>query len=168
MGKTAKIILSIIGVLALACLVGVVVLAKVGKEKFGAFLEENQRTSAEGRTWGGGHAQSECVDEGQARALRCGDTEVRCQIAAQSFTTACLAAAAPTAGLCDGVPHPQDYMSGSQWKAQRCAALNSPQSPQSGAAMRCQNHLSALQNHCARTRAPVPTPTPAADAAAAP
>ncbi|MDB4932992.1 MAG: hypothetical protein JWM10_5476 [Myxococcaceae bacterium] len=161
MGKTAKIILSIIGVLALACLVGSVVLVKVGKEKLGAFVQETQRQNAEARTWARGRAQSECVDEGLTRVQRCGDAAFGCQVSVQSFTSACLSSAAPTPGLCDGVPHPQDYNSGAQWKALRCAAYNAPQS---GAAMRCQNLLSALQNHCARSR----LPAPAADASVAP
>jgi hypothetical protein len=160
MGKTAKIILSIVGVLALACLVGSVVLVKVGKQKFGEFVQESQRQTNAARTWARGHAQSECVDEGLTRVQRC--TDLRCQIAAQTFTDACLSSAAPSPGLCEAVPHPQDYMSGSQWKALRCAAYNGPSSAQSPAAMRCQNLLSALQNHCARSRVASP------DAAVAP
>jgi hypothetical protein len=143
-GKTAKIILSIVGVFILACIVGSVLFVRFTKKTFTALADEAQRQSTEARAWARGHQQGECMDEGMARVQRC--PGIQCQIAVQTFTAVCLSAAAPTAGLCDGVPHPQDFMATSQWINNRCMAFNTPQSAQGS--MRCRNLLPALQRHC--------------------
>jgi hypothetical protein len=169
-GKTAKIILSIVGVFILACIVGSVLFVRFTKKTFTALADEAQRQSTEARAWARGHQQGECMDEGMARVQRC--PGIQCQIAVQTFTAACLSAAAPTAGLCDGVPHPQDFMATSQWINNRCMAFHSPQSAPAQASMRCRNLLPALQRHCfaraliaadAAAAAPpaVPAPVPA-------
>jgi hypothetical protein len=160
MSKTTKIILSVIGVLLLACVVGVSVLARYGKKTFNEFAQETRRQTVEARAWAQGHAQGECVDEGLARVQRC--SGFQCQVGVQTFTTACLDVAAPTPGLCDGVPHPQDYMSSSLWRNGRCGAQSQ------AAATRCHNLLSALQNHCAAHRAATVDAAVAATDAAVP
>ena len=160
MGKTAKIILAIVGVFILACLVGSVKLARFGGRKFNELAQEAQRQSAAARTWANGHMQGECMDEGMQRVQRC--PGVQCQIAVQTFTSVCLSAAAPTVGLCEGVPGPQDFMATSQWINNRCAAFNGRQSAPGEPAMRCRNLLPVLQRHCFAHPAATP------DAAVAP
>ncbi len=122
MGKTAKIILAIVGVFILACLVGSVMLGRFGSRKFTEVMQEAQRQSAEARTWARSHSQGECMDEGMSRVQGC--PGIQCQIAVQTFTSVCLSAASPTADLCDGVPDPQEFMATSQWINNRCAAFN--------------------------------------------
>lgn len=150
MGKTAKIILSIVGVFILACIVGTALFARFAKRSIEGITQETQRQVTEGRAFAVGRAQAQCVDEGLARVQRC--PGISCQIAVQTFTSTCLSRAAPTPGLCEGVPHPQDFMSSAQWANGRCAPLNGPQSAQSEAARRCHNQLRVLQSHCALQR----------------
>lgn len=159
MGKTAKIILAIVGVFILACLVGSVMLGRFGSRKFTEVMREAQRQSAEARTWARSHSQGDCMDEGMQRAQRC--PGIQCQIALQAFTAVCLSAASPTAGLCDGVPGPQDFTASSQWINNRCAAFDGPQSAPGGAAMRCRNLLPVLQRHCFAPPDASVAPTPA-------
>lgn len=146
MGKTAKIILAIVGVFILACVVGSVVLARFGRQKFTEISQEALRQSTEARTWARGRAQGDCMDEGLARVQRC--PGIQCQLAVQSFTSTCLAAAAASPGLCDGVPGPQDFMATSQWINNRCRAFDGAQSAPAEASLRCRNLLPVLQRHC--------------------
>ncbi len=123
------------------------VLARYGKRKFGEFAREAQRQSLEARTWARAHTQGECMDEGMQRVQRC--PGIPCQIGVQTFTSVCLSAAAPTPGLCDGVPGPQDFMATSQWINTRCMAFAGPQSAPSEQSMRCRNLVPVLHRHCA-------------------
>jgi len=170
MGKTAKIILAIVGVFILACLVGSVVLARFGKQKFGEIVQEAQRQNVEARSWARAHSQGDCMNEGLARVQACpGSPSIQCQIAVQAFTSTCLSAASPTPGLCEAVPSPQDFMGTSQWINTRCAAFNGPGSAPGEASMRCRNLLPALQRHCfARAMVAAPDAAVAAAPDAAP
>ena len=165
MGKTAKIILAIVGVFILACLVGSVLLARFGKQKFGEVMQEAQRQSVEARAWARTHSQGDCINEGMTRVQAC--PSIQCQLAVQTFTSVCLSAASPTAGLCDGVPGPQEFMAASQWINNRCAAFNGPQSAPGEPSMRCRNLLPVLQRHCyAQVMIASPDAAVSADAAA--
>lgn len=167
MGKTAKIILAIVGVFILACLVGSVVLARYGKQKFGEIVQEAQRQTAEARTWARAHSQGDCMNEGLSRVQAC--PSLQCQIAVQTFTSTCLTAASPTPGLCEGVPSPQDFMGTSQWINTRCSAFNGPNSVPGEPSMRCRNLLPVLQRHCfARPMIAAPDASVAATPDAAP
>lgn len=140
MGKTAKIVLGVIALFAVACFVGAIVLAKVGKQKMEGFAHDLERQTAEARAWGASHAQGDCMTEGLQRVARCDG--IGCQLQVQNFATVCLQTAAPTAGLCDGIPAPQDFAASGQWVNSRCMAMTGEQ------AMRCRNLVPVLQRHC--------------------
>lgn len=176
MGKTAKIILGVLGFFVIVCIVAVVAGGTFLKQKVGGLVEETQRAQTEARTWGPGHTQADCIDEGMRRARGC--TGFSCQVGVQTFTSTCLSAAAPTPGICDGVPHPQDFRSGALWRSTRCPVTGA-QSVPDVATRACQQVMPILQNHCAgrsipvqadASVAPAPTaePTPAPTAAPAP
>lgn len=158
MGKTAKIILGLLGFFVLVCIVGGVLLARFGKQQIGGLVEETQRQTTEARAWARTHAQADCMDEGIRRSRAC--TGFQCQVGVQSFTSTCLSTAAPTPGLCDGVPHPEDFRSGSIWRNGRCPVTGTPAAPDP-AARACQQVMPVLQGYCAAVAA-------RADAAAAP
>ncbi|TAK30303.1 MAG: hypothetical protein EPO40_07895 [Myxococcaceae bacterium] len=165
MGKTAKIILAIVGIFILACLVGSVLLARFGKQKFGEVVQEAQRQSVEARAWARTHSQGDCINEGMSRVQAC--PGIQCQLAVQTFTSTCLSAASRTPDLCVGVPAPQDFMGTSQWINTRCAAFNGPQSAPGEPSMRCRNLLPVLQRHCfAQVMIASPDAAVSADAAA--
>lgn len=150
MGKTAKIVLGVIGVFVLACVVGAVLLGRFAKQKIGGIVEETQRATAEARTFARTHQQGDCMDEGMRRARGC--AAFQCMVATQNFTAICLSAAAATPGICDGVPHPQDFMSSSRWINSRCP-VTGPTSAPDQASLACRNVVPALQAHCARQSA---------------
>lgn len=143
MGKTTKIVLGVVGTIALfggLCFVGIVMLAKKGQRELEGFARDSEQQAAEARTWATQHAQGECMNEGLRRMGTCNG--FRCQIQVQSFTMVCLSRAAPTAGLCDGIPAPQDFMATSQWVNSRCV------DPTPDQATKCRNLMSVLQRHC--------------------
>ncbi len=174
MGKTAKIILGVLGFFVLACIVAGVVSVTFVKKKIGNVAEEMQRQQTEARTWARGHAQAECLDQGMVRARTCAG--FTCQMGVQTFTSNCLSLATPTPGLCEGVPHPQDFQSGSIWRNGRCP-ITGTQSAPDATSTACLQVMSILQAHCAARAAradaavaPMPTaePTPAPTAAPTP
>lgn len=146
MGKTAKIVLGVLGFFVLACVVGAVLLGRFAKQKLGGLVEETQRATTEARAFARAHSQGECMNEGLRRARGC--TGFQCQVATQSFTSTCLSAATPTPGICDGVPHPQDFMSSSRWLSSRCP-VTGPTSVPDQASLACRNVVPALQGYCA-------------------
>ena len=164
MGKTAKIILGLLGFFVLACIVAVVAGGTFLKQKVGGIVEETQRQQTEARTFARTHAQAECMDEGIRRSRGCAGFS--CQVGVQSFTSACLSTATPTPGLCDGVPHPQDFQSGSIWRNGRCPVTGT-QSVPDATTRACQQVTPVLQGYCAAVAAradaavaPAPTAAP--------
>jgi hypothetical protein len=85
--------------------------------------ESGQRVMAEAESFAASHSQDECIDEGLRRKDACGSgMEVICNAEAGIFLRRCLEAAAPTPGLCDGVPPPGEIMAGATWAVGYCAA----------------------------------------------
>lgn len=170
MGKTAKIILGVIGFFVLACIVAAVLGGRFLTGKFTEVVQESQRQSEAARTWARAHTQGDCMDEGMRRVLACppAGAGFQCQLGVQSFGAVCLLSAAPTPGLCDGVPSPQEFTASSQWINARCSPLDGLESAPSDRSLRCRNFVPVLQHHCARrmVRAPVATAPDAAPAAA--
>ncbi len=170
MGKTAKIILGVLGFFVLVCIVAVVAGGAFVKKKFGGFADEMQRQQTEARTWARSHTQAECMDEGMVRARGC--SGFSCQVGIQAFTSTCLSLATPTPGICDGVPHPRDMQSGGVWRNGRCP-ITGAQSVPDATTRACFQVTSVLQGYCAARAigadaAVAPTPTAAPTAAPTP
>lgn len=109
-----------------------------------SFRESGARIEGEAAAFAASHTQGECVDEGLARDGRCGDPmAIMCHAEARVFVSRCLATAAPTPELCDGVPPPTEIMAGAHWSVAECSRRGHAGDQQCGQLMR------AIVEHCA-------------------
>ncbi len=139
MGKAAKTLLAIgavIVLLAVAAIAGLVWWLDANKERLKA---QGDAAKSEAATFAAGRSQRDCVAEGLRRVSACDG--LMCRALAEIFVEACLGAAEPTSGLCDGVPKTGEIMASVKWRLAQCAQ-------RAGDAKQCSNLMGAVQDYC--------------------
>ena len=141
MGREIKILLIVLAsIVALAGLVivGAGTILYLNKDKL---VEGAKDLMAEGAQFGEETDERGCLDEAMSRAEGAGNLGA---IRPSLFLGACLRAAAPAEGFCEGVPAPGDIMKTVSWAAERCAAAGRPND------QACTHLMQAVQRHCDR------------------
>src|SRR5690242_17193889 len=100
---------------------------------------QGQAQQREATQFAASHDQAQCFDEAKRRDDVCGpSTEISCHVQSGLFFDACLDAATPTPGICDGVPPSTEIMQSAQWEVGLCQGQ-----PDNG--QNCRNLLQTLQ-----------------------
>lgn len=90
------------------------------------------------------HAEGECVDQSLARVYKCDG--IKCRAGVAIFLEKCLPLAAPTHGICDGVPKHDDILAAATWAVEFCEKKGSAQPKE------CANLVNKLAAHCETPR----------------
>jgi len=123
------------------------------------YMKETERGRVAGAEFGRTTDQNGCVENALVRSRDCGPMDMSCQMFSQGFLPKCLETAEPVAGLCDGVPGPNDFAGSIRYRTEYCAARVGPRQDQQAA---CQQVAMQIQFHC--THAPsLRAPTPDVD-----
>lgn len=118
------------------------------KNNEAALRAEAEQASASAQRFGREHRQQQCLPEALKRSAACGD--FACRMAQSAFTGVCLAVAAPSDGLCEGVPAADSLVDVTRWTMARCEA--------DGVKASCPAEIySQLAHYCA-SQAPVAEP----------
>lgn len=128
--QTVKVVLLVVGALALLGFLGFVAAGVAGW----LWLEDNAETISErsrearqgGAAFGLEHSTDECVDAALERVDGCGTLELHCHVVAGDFLSACLDTATRSEGFCDGVPRPSDALGLSSWGSAFCHRHHRP------------------------------------------
>lgn len=136
------------GLLGVAVIGGAVWWFSANKDRL---LAEGKESVAEAEAFATNHDQTACVDEGLRRGGTC-DGFV-CEVKAKVFTTTCLQRAAPTPGLCTGVPAPTEIIKTASWVIDECQRRGKRSDDQ-----RCQRLVQAVPEACQHPSA-APTTT---------
>ena len=127
------------GILALLG-IGVVVAGVVWfNNNKGRLVEGAQKTIAEADAFAATHDQQGCMGEGLTRSTQC--TGIMCNTELQVFVQRCLQKATPNAGICDGVPRPNEIMATANWSLAECQKKNRSD-------QQCRQLMQALPNYC--------------------
>ena len=146
MSKNLKIVLVILGVVALSCLVCTGGAFFWIQSSVDGMAQMGEEVTAEAAAFAAGKEDVECVDESLQRALACGDIEVTCRARASVFLTQCANAAAATEGFCAGVPTPASF---SEEVAQTVAwSLAECQRRSHADEQRCADHIKTVVKIC--------------------
>ncbi len=135
-----KVVLALLvaGVVCVAGLIGVgVYVWKKHGPQFVASVEQGER---EGREFGGGRENQECVDEGARRFRDAGGiTEYMRQAI---FVRSCLEASRETPGFCEAVPGQFEFTKTISWRRQQCDRYGLTEQQQ------CNQLFQQVQQYC--------------------
>ena len=137
------IVIAIIGVVAVAAMVGTgVYLWKQYGPQFVAGVEQGAQ---EGKAFGGKTDNQGCVDEGVRRHRQAAG--ISDFIKSGVFMQGCLEASRETPGFCDGVPDRLQFIKSVTWREEQCAkhGLGGQQDT-------CGKLFEQVQRHCERRR----------------
>lgn len=134
------LVLVLVGILAVASLIGIGVY--VWKQRGPQFVADIKEGDREGREFGEGTDNQECVDEGARRHRRgegFGDF-----LKSGIFLQSCLQASRETPGFCEGVPGPLEFTKTIQWRREQCQKYGLTEAQQ------CGNFFQQVQQFCER------------------
>ena len=131
------IIFGVLVLIGLAAVGGFVWWIAANKDRL---LAEGKESIEEAQRYAASHEQKECVDEGLARANRCGG--LMCETNASVFTTACIREAEISPGFCDEVPERTEIIAMSRWAIAECKRRGK------GNVQRCQRLMQGVAEAC--------------------
>jgi hypothetical protein len=111
-------LLIIFGVFALIGIAGVGVLVWWINANKDRIAGDAQKSMHDAREFATSHDQTACVDEGLRRGAQCDG--IMCEANAQIFLKLCIQQAPKTAGFCESVPKPSEYMKTGTWIVDEC------------------------------------------------
>jgi len=85
-----------------------------------------------------------CVDQSLERYKK--RPGIAGSISTSLFLQGCLIESSPTAGFCDDVPRPIEFMKSASWQIQKCKDAGMADDPY------CRQIFAAVQQHCERVR----------------
>lgn len=142
--RVVMILLAVLAAGVVMCLVCGTIGAFQSRQWFDRMLEEGQRTMAEADTFGAGHDQQACLEEGLHRSDACEPTGMGCFTQVSVFLDRCFDVSAPTPNFCDGVPPQTEIMQGVTWARETCTRLGRLRDAH------CPQIVQSVQRACAR------------------
>ncbi len=140
-----KATLVVCGVLFVLGGAAVVIGVSWWRQNKGRLIESARSAHAQGEELGRRSDTRGCLDAAVER-LRA-DGNLPPAVKTNLFFNACLGAARPSPGFCDGVPPPSDFLKSIEWRTRRCQELQLSPST-------CGQLLAIVQTHCARAAPP--------------
>ena len=142
MSTSAKVVLGILAALLLVSILSCLGLKMWFEDNKDELANMGEEADAAGIEYGIGSDQAGCVGAGLSQQDGCGAFDPMCEAENSIWLRACLSAATPTPGFCDGVPEKSDIIDSATWAVGTCMNLGRPDD------QACGRLLQQVQEHC--------------------
>ena len=142
MGRAAKAMLVIIGLVGLLVVIGLAVVIYFVTRDGGAFMEEQQRVVNEAHQYGLGAVDSACLIEAKRRLKA--ESGFGGGLKSVVFLQHCVKPARKSDGYCEGVPMPLEMIDSAAYQQKQCDEAGFGKDPF------CPSLISEVQQECYR------------------